>query len=374
MKSLKIATISVFILILLTGCKETINIEDITMGLIFGIDTNNPQQKKLQIFMSSPVFSEEAKEKNEQIMVDASSIREARTLFDSKVNGVTTAGKLQALLVGTKLTEQKNWTSILDFLYREPKLRQNADLVFFDGNVSELLKLKEEDKPRLSIFIPQLIETADFRNVTLRTSLRMFHQMSYEKGITPYLPKMSIKDEELEVSGIVLLDKNFFVKQTLSIEETQLFSLLQGKLKGQLGIMASIKEVRDKNQLFNIQRASYSIRKIKRKVDCNFNHNQFDFEISYKIPVTVSQSPIKLNNKTVGRLRKEIESTLEKDLNGLVHKFQANEVDPLGLGILASSYQHEHWKKVKSNWPKDFKNSKIHVKAKIIIVDKGLTM
>ncbi|WP_129688194.1 Ger(x)C family spore germination C-terminal domain-containing protein [Gottfriedia acidiceleris] len=247
-------------------------------------------------------------------------------------------------------------------------------LFFFDGNISELLELKEEDKPRLSIFIPQLIETADFRNVTLRTSIRTFHLMTYEKGVTPYLPKMSINNEELEVSGIVLLDKNFSVKQILSIKETQLFSLLQGKLKGQLGLTASIKGIKDNNQLFNIQTSSYSIRNIKRKVDCKFNHNQFDFEISLKVPVTISQSPIKLDNKTVGLLRKEIESSLEKELNGLVHKFQTNEIDPLGLGILASSYQHEHWKKVKSNWPKDFKNSKIHVKAKVIIVDKGLSM
>ncbi|MFF2874938.1 Ger(x)C family spore germination protein [Gottfriedia sp. NPDC057991] len=374
MKSLKIATISFFLLILLTGCKKIVNIEDVTMGLIFGIDTNNPQQKKIQVFLSSPVFSEEAKEKNEQMIVDVSTLREARNLFDTKVNGVTTAGKLQALLVGTKLVEQKNWTSILDFMYREPKLRQNADLVFFDGNISELLELKEEDKPRLSIFIPQLIETADFRNVTLRTSIRMFHQMSYEKGITPYLPKMSIKDGKLEVSGVVLLDQNFHVKQTLNIQETQFFQLLQGKLKGQLGLLSPIKDKQDRNQLFNIQTASYNIRKIKRKVDCNFHQNRFDFQVSIKIPVMIEQSPIKLNNQTVDRLSKDIETSLEKQLNDLVHKFQTNEVDPLGLGILASSYQHEQWKKVKSSWPKDFKNSKIHVNAKVIIVDKGLAM
>lgn len=374
MKSIKIATISFLILILLTGCREVINIEDVTMGLIFGIDTNNPQQKKIQVFLSSPVFSEEAKEKNEQMIVDASTIREARNLFDTKVNGVTTAGKLQALLVGTKLTEQKNWTSILDFLYREPKLRQNADLVFFDGNISELLELKQEDKPRLSIFIPQLIETADFRNVTLRSSLRTFHLMSFEKGLTPYLPKMSIKDEALEVSGVVLFDNNFFVKQILSIQETQLFRLLQGNLKGQLGLSTSLKGIKENKQLFNIQTTSYSVRNIKRKVDCKFQHNQFDFQISLKIPVMISQSSIKLNNKTVDRLSKEIETSLEKDLNDLVQKFQTNEVDPLGLGILARSYQHEHWKKVKADWPKDFKNSKVHVKAKVIIVDKGLAM
>ncbi|MEH7515079.1 Ger(x)C family spore germination C-terminal domain-containing protein [Gottfriedia acidiceleris] len=198
--------------------------------------------------------------------------------------------------------------------------------------------------------------------------------MSYEKGITPSLPKMSIKDGELEVNGAVLLDQNFHVKQTLNFQETQFFQLLQGKLKGQLGLLSPIKDKHNRNQLFNIQTASYTVRKIKRKVDCKFHHNRFNFKVSLKIPVMISQSPIKLDNNTVDRLSKEIETSLENQLNDLVHTFQTNEVDPLGLGILASSYQHDQWKKVKSSWPKDFKNSKIHVKAKIIIVDKGLAM
>ncbi len=233
MKSLKIASISLLILVLLTGCKKTVNIEDITMGLILGIDTDE-QKKQLKVFMSSPVFSEEAEEKNEQILVDASSVREARNLFDTRVTGVSTGGKLQAFLVSTSLIENKDWTSILDLFYRDPKLRQNADLVYFDGSVSELVDLKQKDKPRLSIFIPQLIETADFRNVTIRTSIRMFHLMEFEKGITPYLPKMSVKDGELEVSGEALLDRNFLIKRTLSLQETQLLRMLQGKKTSQL--------------------------------------------------------------------------------------------------------------------------------------------
>ncbi|MFF3024292.1 Ger(x)C family spore germination protein [Gottfriedia sp. NPDC057948] len=376
MKSLKIATISLLILVLLTGCKKTVNIEDITMGLILGIDTDE-QNKQLKVFMSSPVFSKDAEEKNEQIMVDASSVREARNLFDSRVTGVSTAGKLQAFLISNRLTENKTWTALLDLFYRDPKLRQNADLVYFDGSVSELIDIKQKDKPRLSIFIPQLIETADFRNITIRTSIRMFHLMEFESGITPYIPKMSVKDGELEVSGVALLDRHFLTKRTLSIQETQLLRMLQGKKTGQLAPMittAGSKKGQGNNQLINLRQTSFNVKDIKRKVDCKFAHNHFDFKISLTIPIMITQSPYPLSDKMVNKLSKDISSSMEKDLNKFVHNLQTDEVDPIGLGILASSYEHKQWKKVKSKWPEALKDSKIHVNTKIVIVDKGLSM
>ncbi|MGG0176542.1 Ger(x)C family spore germination protein [Gottfriedia acidiceleris] len=376
MKSLKIATISLLLLVLLTGCKKTVNIEDITMGLILGIDTDE-QNKQLKVFMSSPVFSDEAKEKNEQIMVDASSVREARNIFDTRVTGVSTGGKLQAFFASRKLLENKTWTSVLDLFYREPKLRQNADFVYFDGVVSDLVDLNPKDKPRLSIFIPQLIETADFRNVTIRTTIRMFHLMQFEKGITPYLPKMSIKDGELEVSGVALLDRHFLLKRILSIQETQFLRMLQGKKNGQLSpIVATTsgKKGNENNQLINLRQASFNVKDIKRKVDCKFDHNHFNFKIALTIPIMITQSPFPLSDKKVNKLSKEIRTSLEKDLNKFVQDLQADEVDPIGLGILASSYEHKQWKKVKSKWPEALKKSKIHVNTKIVIVDKGITM
>lgn len=375
MKSLKIATISLLLLVLLTGCKKIVNIEDITMGLILGVDTDE-QNKKLKIFMSSPVFSEEAEEKNEQIMVDATSVREARNLFDTRVTGVSTGGKLQAFLVSTSLIKNKNWISILDLFYRDPKLRQNADLVYFDGSVSELADIKEKDKPRISIFIPQLIETADFRNVTIRTSIRMFHMMEFEKGITPYLPKMSVKNGELEASGVALLDRNFLIKRTLSIQETQLLRMLQGKKTGQMSPMIATtagNNGNENNELINLSQTSYNIKDIKRKVDCKFDHNHFNFKIALTIPIMITQSPYQLSDRTVNKLSKEIRAAMEKDLNKFVQKIQADEVDPIGLGIFASSSDYKQWKKVKSKWPEDLKKSKIHVNAKIIIVDQGIS-
>ena len=64
MKKIAKCFLSVLLLIGLTGCNDKINIEDITIALLWGIDIDN--HGDVIIYMASPVFSKEAKEKTEQ--------------------------------------------------------------------------------------------------------------------------------------------------------------------------------------------------------------------------------------------------------------------------------------------------------------------
>ncbi len=136
---------------------------------------------------------------------------------------------------------------------------------------------------------------------------------------------------------------------------------------------AGSKKGKVNNQLINLRQTSFNVKDIKRKVDCKFAHNHFDFKISLTIPIMITQSPYPLSDKMVNKLSKDISSSMEKDLNKFVHNLQTDEVDPIGLGILASSYEHKQWKKVKSKWPEALKDSKIHVNTKIVLVDKGMS-
>jgi len=116
----------------------------------------------------------EAKEKTEQFKVKNLSMREARDIIDSRATGITAGGKVQTVLIGRKVIEQKNWFSLLDLFYRDPKMRLNADIVFVNGSVSDIIEFSPKNKPRLSIFIAQLIKTANYRNVSVRTTLAKY--------------------------------------------------------------------------------------------------------------------------------------------------------------------------------------------------------
>ncbi|WP_438825732.1 hypothetical protein [Gottfriedia acidiceleris] len=154
---------------------------------------------------------------------------------------MTAGGKVQTVLIGRKVIEQKNWFSLLDLFYRDPKMRLNADIVFVNGSVSDIIEFSPKNKPRLSIFIAQLIKTANYRNVSVRTTLAKYYKLNCEKGITPYAPELALKDNVLEVSGTTLLNAQNEYRRTLSLKETLLLKILQDKNDGQLSMWLKAK-------------------------------------------------------------------------------------------------------------------------------------
>ncbi|PEJ59085.1 spore gernimation protein [Bacillus sp. AFS002410] len=372
MKKIAKCLLSVMLLIGLTGCKDKINIEDITIALLWGIDID--QQGEVNIYMASPVFSKDVKEKNEQFKVKSLSLREARDIIDSRSTGITAGGKVQTVLIGRKVIEQKNWYSLLDLFYRDPKMRLNADLVVVNGAVSDIFEFSPKNKPRLSIFIPQLIKTANFRNVAVRVPLRYFYKLKFEKGVTPYVPELTLKDDIMEVSGTTLLNNQNEYRRTLSLKETMLLIILQDKNEGQFSMFLEPNQIKKNENTISNNRISFFILDIKRNIIKKYHDGKYQFNINFKLPVAITESPIKLNDNSEGKLIKEIENDLQKDLNLFVKSLQNDKVDPIGLGLFARSFKYSEWKKVEDNWASAFQQSKIKVKVKIILVDKGLSM
>ncbi|MFF2876032.1 Ger(x)C family spore germination protein [Gottfriedia sp. NPDC057991] len=372
MKKIAQCLLIVMLLTGLTGCKDKINIEDITMALLYGIDID--EQGEVNIYMASPVFSKEVKEKNEQFKVKSLSIKEASDFIDSRATGITAGGKVQTVLISRKVIEYKDWYSILDLFYRDPKMRLNADIVFVNGPVSDVIEFSPKNKPRLSIFIPQLIKTANFRNVSVRTSLRNYYSMKTEKGMTPFAPELTLKDNVLEISGTTLLNNQNQYKRTLSLKETLLLKILRANTEGQLSMWLKAKQHTKNENTISKEKISFYIMDIKRNVKKKYKDGKYEFNINLKLPVAITESPIKLNDNSQGKLKKEIEKELQKELNIFVKSLQNDKLDPIGFGLFARSFKYSEWKKVEDNWVGAFQQSKINVKVKIILIDKGITM
>ncbi|PEJ56449.1 hypothetical protein CN692_17775 [Bacillus sp. AFS002410] len=373
MKYFQVCLLSIFLIIGVSGCRGKINIEDVTLSMILGIDVND--QNKVEVYMASPVFSGQTEAKTEHFNVQTLSIKESRNYFDAKASGVTAGGKIQAILIGSKVLEHKNWFSILDMFFRDPKFRLNADIIFVDGPLSKVYDLKPKDKPELPIYIPQLLQTADFRNVAFRTTVRKLHQMYFEKGITPFAPELIVEGDHLVVNGTALLTKNNLYKRSLSLKETQLLKILKDHLEGQIVLALKLKKFKkDNDDIFTDEETSFYIKDVERKIDKKYSNGKYSFKVNLTLPIMITESPIELTNSTELILKKEIEKKLQKQLNNLVQSFQKDKVDPVGFGILAHSFQYSDWEKVENNWIDTYQKSNIKVKVKIIVIDKGITM
>jgi len=350
----------------LTGCIDQTNVEDVSMTLILGIDLD--EKDNLMVYMVSPVFQEEAKEKDETNVVKSVTIRNSRDEFDSTVMGLTSGSKTQVILIGKKLLEKKYWTNYLDPFLRDPKNTVTPRVVAVEGPVSNIIFYKPKDKARLPVYLTKLIDTASKRNITVKTNLQEFHNQIMEKGISPSISALK-KTDKLTLTGSVLLDKKDRYKLMISSNENKLLRILQHRTKGDFPFTVLLPP--DSSEKEKRWLSFYPLNmKIKTKV--REEKNNFRFDINIKMKIAITERLFRTNmRKDAKKLQKSIETKMNEEFKSFINKIQKAKIDPVGFGIYARAYEYPKWKKVQEHWGKAFSKADVNVKVNVTIAGMG---
>ncbi|WP_164545736.1 Ger(x)C family spore germination protein [Paenibacillus albus] len=373
-------TILVLGILLLPGCYDQMNLEDASIVLMLGLDVD--ENGKLMIYAQSPVFSKEAKEKSESVAVAADSVRLARSKFDAVLTGITTGGKLQTILIGTRLLQQQDWFKLLDMFYRMPKLTETPRVIIVDGAIKEIFAFKPADKPRLSLHMSKLIDTAHITNITVLTNMQELRRQMKEKGMTPSLSLIRKEKDEIFVKGTALLNKNDALVARLSLQESTLLLLLQDQIHGipsltmELKSTANSEDSDNENESTLKSAISFDIATYKRNIHSSMSNGKFRFDIDVQLNIVITD--VQTENSNFNRdqkstVEKMISAYFTKQFNGLIQKCQSKSVDPFGFGLYARAYQYKHWKAVQNEWEEAFSNADVRVNLKTSIKSFGVT-
>ncbi|OME82277.1 spore gernimation protein [Paenibacillus sp. FSL A5-0031] len=355
-------------LTVLPGCMDTINIEDVSLGLLIGIDLN--EDENLVVTSSSPVFYEEAKDKEENTIVISNTLRESREQFDATVTALSRRGKVQVILIGKRVLQHKDWFNILDTVYRDGKNTTMSRVVMVDGPVSDIAMFTPKDKPRLPMYLVKLVDTTSEQNLSVKTTIQELHRQFTEKGMTPSLTEMH-KDDQVKVTGTALLDHSGKYKFTLDIKQSKLLKILQGETGGIFSFTLSLPEQPEKGLAQKNKLSFYpTTLQVKTKVD--FADNQFVFHTAVKMGIVMTERLFKFDvEKNAPLLEKQIADEIQRQMQQLIKKIQKAKIDPMGYGLYARGHEYNHWKKVKDNWGEALAEADVNVKIKIKIQDMG---
>ncbi|UVI28371.1 Ger(x)C family spore germination protein [Paenibacillus spongiae] len=353
---------------LLSGCADQINIEDISLTLLVGIDLD--EENRLVFSSSSPVFNVEAKEKEEKTVVFADTLRESREKFDATVTALTSRGKLQVLLLGKRLLQHKDWFSLVDTMYRDGKNTVVSRIALVDGPVSEIVTFNPKDKPRLPIYLAKLIDTSEERNIGVLTTLQELHRQFMEKGVTPNLTELK-KDGTIQVSGTALLDNSGKYKLKIKTDETKLMRLLQKEKGGVFTITIGLPDQPGKG-IFHENMLSFTPLTISVKTKTDYKEDKFKFDMKVKLRIAMNERLFPYDVKyKAPQLEKEIQSELQQQFMQLIKKFQTAKIDPIGFGLYARAYEYPHWLKVQDRWGEVFSEAEVNVKTDVKIQSMG---
>jgi Ger(x)C family germination protein len=368
MRLRKVMVLLIAVLLVLPGCDDRVDLEDISLLLMLGIDLD--KDNNLVFYSSSPVFNKEAKEKNEQTKVYSSTVRGARNELDARVSALISSGKVQSILVGSRVLEHEGWLKMLDLCFRDSKSNILAKVIAVDGPVEDIMFFKPPNKRRLPLHVATLIDTAKERNLIAATTLHNLHSQVYEKGITPYLPQLR-KNGEIVATGTALLNKKGKYVAKLNSRENQLLLLLQGGIEGSLSFTLQLPE-ESSDDLFSEGAVTFYILHFTRKVKVTYSQDQFHFDVVLNLPIFITEKLFALDADKEGKkLEKMIKTQLDKQMKELTDKFQKHQIDPIGLGLFARAHEYEAWKKVDDRWGEVFAKAEVNVHVNPIVKDVG---
>ncbi|WCR27463.1 Ger(x)C family spore germination protein [Paenibacillus thiaminolyticus] len=369
-------TVTIVILLLivlpLPGCATYTTIENMTLSLLVGLDLD--EEDNLLLAISSPVFSKEAKENEEDFEVRSTSLRHSREEFDKRALGITTAGKTQIIIIGKRLAAEENWGALLDSFYRDTKNTVSARVVYFDGDLSDLIHFSAKNKPRLPIHLSKLVDTGLLRNETTKTTVQEFHRHLHEKGMTPSITGLR-KEEGLALTGTALLDKSSRFKMMANSDETKLIYILRNKTKGEFPFTLHLPMSPGKGpDKVDMKQVSFNLQRIKPKIHARYAQGRFIFDVDVRSIVYVTERLFPYDvMEPYDELEQKIAANLEQQFNTLIRKLQKARLDPAGFGMYARAHAYPHWKKAQDHWVDYFEDAIVNVKVKVKIIGMGST-
>ena len=309
MKRLLFIPLVSLLVLILPGCWDREDLEDVGFILVLGLDLD--PDNNLVVYSMVPIRHKEAKEREIAVQEKAISLRESRREIDDMFEGAGSGRKLETLLLGKRLLKHEDWFPLLDDLFRDTKNAITADVVYVNGPVSQVIYSRFPEIPHLSFHLYDMIQTSNKRHETVMTTLQELHRQMYEKGITPAISDLEM-DEKLELRGTALLSEKGKYVDSLQTQENVLLMILQKQTKKEIPLTLQLSQMKkgDGGGIFDTNVISFTLDNMKTKIKTAYLNGRFQFDIRIHSFATLSERefPFDVESKS-GELEKMIKSS-----------------------------------------------------------------
>jgi Ger(x)C family germination protein len=357
------------VVVFLPSCSDRLDMEDSSFSLLIGFDLD--KENELIAYSTSPIFSKNVAKKTLELRVKPLTNRQARQKQDSYTPGLFQGRSIQVVLISKRVLQQENWFQLTDVWFRDPKNPLTTRIIAFDGPLSEIIYLNPKNQPMLPLLLRDLVETKNIRSETVKTTLQGLHQQIREKGVTPVISEVRVENKQIAMTGTTLLDHKGKFADSLNIQESILLRILQNNTKATVSLTIPIPGEM-KTGPFHTDKLSLYVDKIKAKIKTSYLQGKFQFDMQITMRVELSELLFPYDVRSHGKeLENKITVQLQKELDSLIKRIQADKIDPIGLGLYARAHEYSHFKKVEDHWGETLAKADIHVSVKTIIGAMG---
>jgi len=367
--------------LLLAGCWDRTEINDVALVTALGIDQKNEKTMELTAELHIPKAfggggggSSAGTAGGPQIFVrrgEGSTIADAISNLQEKIPRQLFWGQTKVIVLGEKFAK-KGIREPLDFLSRHPQPRLRAQMFVAQGNAKDILILHPPLERSPSEVLRELAKLEILMDVTLKTLLEMVSG----DGQAAAVPMVSILPPE---KGMDPLQTIAYIHQTAVFKKDKMVGVISDKLTR--GVLWLRNEIKEANITIHPEGGKGYVSTFMFHANTELLPTiegdtwKMTVKVETESDVIANRSNLRLMNPEFIRLlQKDLAEDLQHHLTKTLEKVQKEmKVDILGFSEEFHRKYPKEWEKVRKNWEEIFPQVEVTLDVKAYIRRPGLS-
>jgi spore germination protein len=367
-------SMGVFLVLLLTSCWSSKNIED--LNIIVGTAVDREEDGKFSATLQYVIPQALGAGKNggaaqtkpyDNITEKGVSLEPIGWETTLKKEGILFGAHQKTIIIGEKLAQEVNLEEVMDLFYRDIDIRGSALVFIAKGRAKKALELKETN------ILPAL-HIAEIANQQLTTRLlkptTLTNILGELEGGSFLLQQIVAANGEVKLNGAAIIKgKTNTMVGVFNKKELEGINWLTGGSTG--GAVKAYNQETD-HPVF------YQVISMKSHIEPKVKGDNISFHVNIESEGRISEywnphSKPAFENKNVKKIEKEAEKEVTRLVENVVKKMQEEyQVDVAGFGNQLRIKYPRVWEKVKGDWDQKFSEIPINYTVELTIKDYGL--
>lgn len=369
MKKVVKLLIAIVLLLSITSCWDSTNLEDLLIVYGLGIDVSIENPDNFFFTMGFPTIIQEAPEKKMEFSAEAPSLGRAKSNLQKKVYRAISYDNIKVIVFGQEAAK-RGILQHVDSMLREPLFRGTTRFAVVKDRAVDLINMDAPVALLVSTFISDSIEQNYTTTTVPRSTLRKFSNQYYTSGIEPSMPFICYGANRNELNiGCVALFKGDKLIHHLSGDDSRSFMILIDEINR--GICTYEYPSKKSGKLENVSiNLKGGRRHIKTKLIGSKLHIYHDIRIKSTLGEYTESNKI-LKKEKIQEIEEFISQEIKKSLTKTLQILQKElKNDNIGYGKYVKANHPEFFDE--KNWNEQFAEATIHVNPTVIIRTIGL--
>ena len=345
--------------LLLSGCMTHSSVEENAIIQMVGYDKG--ENKRIRGTVSIPQYGNSEKNSSATeiyLTASADGVKEVEKEIQKQSSKPISIGKLAVTLYSKELAEG-GISDVIDILSRDSRISRNMFLGIVEGDTKDLVEGGYTQDETTSKHVQGLIENNSHYNFP-KTNLHGFLYSYYAEGMDPFLPLISKKESNVELSGVAFFNGGTVVG-TIPDSKIFIFKMLKENFK------RGMQNIPFQGGMFMLDNIGSNVNyELKGTLD----DPVFDIKVNIKAEVNEMAG---VDREITSALAKEMEEVsveyFKLNADEMIQMFKEKKIDPLGIGDFAKTRKRDF---NLTQWEDHYSELKVNVKVDVEITEYGI--